>query len=59
MTTTLEAAGLGKRYGRIAAPVGANGAGKSTLLHLAVDLLRPRQPSTRSRRRRMPRSQRS
>ena len=52
----LEAAGLGKRYGRtwalrdctlavpaghVTALVGANGAGKSTLLHLAVGLARP------------------
>jgi ABC-2 type transport system ATP-binding protein len=52
----IEAAGLGKRYGRtwalrectlaipagrVAALVGPNGAGKTTLLHLAVGLLAP------------------
>ncbi len=56
MTPALEAAGLGKRYGRRAALtdctltvppgrivglVGPNGAGKTTLLHLASGLLRP------------------
>jgi ABC-2 type transport system ATP-binding protein len=56
MTSALEAAGLGKRYGRtwalrectlalpagrVAALVGPNGAGKTTLLQLAVGLLRP------------------
>jgi ABC-2 type transport system ATP-binding protein len=57
MTAVIEAAGLGKRYGRrgwglrdatLAIPegkvvglVGPNGAGKSTLLHLAVGLLAP------------------
>jgi ABC-2 type transport system ATP-binding protein len=56
MTPVLEAAGLGKRYGRrwalsdctLAIPagrvvglVGPNGAGKTTLLHLAVGLLQP------------------
>jgi ABC-2 type transport system ATP-binding protein len=56
VSAILEAAGLGKRYGRhwalngcsLAIPagrivglVGPNGAGKSTLLHLAVGLLKP------------------
>ena len=56
MTPVLEAAGLGKRYGRrwglrdctLAIPsgrivglVGPNGAGKTTLLHMAVGLLTP------------------
>jgi ABC-2 type transport system ATP-binding protein len=56
MTTVIETAGLGKRYGRrwalqdcsLAIPqgrvvglVGPNGAGKTTLLHLAVGLLTP------------------
>ena len=56
MTVSLEARGLGMRYGRnwalrdcdlsipagrITALVGPNGAGKTTLLHLAVGLLRP------------------
>ncbi len=56
MTPVLEAAGLGKRYGRrwglrdctlaipsgrIAGLVGPNGAGKTTLLHMAVGLLTP------------------
>ena len=56
MTPVLEAAGLGKRYGRrwalrdctLAIPagrvvglVGPNGAGKTTLLSLAVGLLTP------------------
>jgi ABC-2 type transport system ATP-binding protein len=60
--TTIEAAGLGKRYkrawalqdctlqlptGRIAALVGPNGAGKTTLLHLAVGLLAPDAGSVR------------
>jgi ABC-2 type transport system ATP-binding protein len=56
MTTALETAGLGKRYGRrwaltdctlsipagrVVGLVGPNGAGKTTLLHLAVGLLKP------------------
>ncbi|MFZ0172513.1 MAG: ABC transporter ATP-binding protein [Acidimicrobiales bacterium] len=56
MTTVLEAAGLGKQYGRrwalqdcsfkvpegkVVGLVGPNGAGKTTLLHLAVGLLAP------------------
>jgi ABC-2 type transport system ATP-binding protein len=56
MTAVLEAAGLGKQYGRrwalhdcsvavppgkVVALVGPNGAGKTTLLHLAVGLLTP------------------
>jgi ABC-2 type transport system ATP-binding protein len=56
VTPVLEAAGLGKRYGRrwglrdctlaipsgrIAGLVGPNGAGKTTLLHMAVGLLTP------------------
>jgi ABC-2 type transport system ATP-binding protein len=56
MTAALEAAGLGKQYGRrwaladctlcipagrVAGLVGPNGAGKTTLLRLAVGLLRP------------------
>jgi ABC-2 type transport system ATP-binding protein len=56
MSTVLEAAGLGKRYGRrwaltdcslqvpagrVVGLVGPNGAGKSTLLQLAVGLLAP------------------
>ncbi len=56
MTAMLEAAGLGKRYGRrwalsdctlsiptgkVVGLVGPNGAGKTTLLHLAVGLLAP------------------
>jgi ABC-2 type transport system ATP-binding protein len=56
MTTVVETAGLGKRYGRrwalehctLATPqgkvvglVGPNGAGKTTLLHLATGLLAP------------------
>jgi ABC-2 type transport system ATP-binding protein len=56
MTAALEAAGLGKRYGRrwaltdctlsvptgrVVGLVGPNGAGKTTLLHLAVGLLEP------------------
>lgn len=59
MTSALETAGLGKRYGRrlwglrdcavtlprgtITALVGPNGAGKTTLLHLAIGLIRPTQ----------------
>jgi ABC-2 type transport system ATP-binding protein len=56
MRFVIEAAGLGKQYGRrwalrdctLAIPegrvvglVGPNGAGKTTLLHLAVGLLAP------------------
>jgi ABC-2 type transport system ATP-binding protein len=56
MSTVLECAGLGKRYGRtwalrdctlavpagrVVALVGPNGAGKTTLLHLAVGLTAP------------------
>jgi ABC-2 type transport system ATP-binding protein len=56
MTTALDAAALGKRYGRrwaltdctvsipagrVVGLVGPNGAGKTTLLHLAVGLLEP------------------
>jgi ABC-2 type transport system ATP-binding protein len=56
MNAVLEAAGLGKRYGRswalrdaalsipegrVAGLVGPNGAGKTTLLHLAAGLLTP------------------
>jgi ABC-2 type transport system ATP-binding protein len=56
MTTALETAALGKRYGRrwaltdctlsiptgrVVGLVGPNGAGKTTLLHLAVGLLEP------------------
>jgi ABC-2 type transport system ATP-binding protein len=56
MTVALQAAGLGRRYGRrwaltdctlsiptgrVVGLVGPNGAGKSTLLHLAVGLLKP------------------
>jgi ABC-2 type transport system ATP-binding protein len=56
MTTMIETAALGKRYGhrwalhectlsippgRVVGLVGPNGAGKSTLLHLAVGLLEP------------------
>jgi ABC-2 type transport system ATP-binding protein len=57
MTAAIEAAGLGKRYGRrrwaledcslsipegrVVALVGPNGAGKTTLLHLAAGLLEP------------------
>jgi ABC-2 type transport system ATP-binding protein len=56
VTPVLEAAALGKRYGRrpalsdctlripagrVAGLVGPNGAGKTTLLHLAVGLLKP------------------
>jgi ABC-2 type transport system ATP-binding protein len=56
MTAALEAAGLGKRYGRawalsgcdlvipegrVVGLVGPNGAGKTTFLHLAVGLLAP------------------
>ncbi len=56
MTPVLEAAAVGKRYGRrlalsdctlripagrVAGLVGPNGAGKTTLLHLAVGLLKP------------------
>ena len=56
MTAVLEAAGLGKQYGRrwalrdctlsipagkVVGLVGPNGAGKTTLLHLAVGLLEP------------------
>ena len=56
MTSAIEAAGLGKRYGRrwalqdctvtipagrVVGLVGANGAGKTTLLHLVVGLLSP------------------
>src|SRR5947209_2203080 len=56
MSAAIEAAGLGKRYGRrwalsdctlsipagkVVGLVGPNGAGKSTLLHLAVGLLAP------------------
>jgi ABC-2 type transport system ATP-binding protein len=56
MTAVLQAAGLGKRYGRtwalrdcsvelpegrVVALVGPNGAGKTTLLHLATGLLAP------------------
>jgi ABC-type multidrug transport system, ATPase component len=56
MTAALEAAGLGRRYGRrwaltdftlsiptgrVVGLVGPNGAGKTTLLHLAMGLLEP------------------
>lgn len=57
MMVAIEAAGLGRRYGRhawalrdcsltipagrVVALVGPNGAGKTTLLHLAMGLLRP------------------
>ena len=56
MTTAIETAGLGKRYGKrwaltdctlsiptgcVVGLVGPNGAGKTTLLHLAVGLLEP------------------
>jgi ABC-2 type transport system ATP-binding protein len=56
VTVVLDAAGLGKQYGRrwalrdctleipagrVAGLVGPNGAGKTTLLHLAVGLLQP------------------
>ena len=56
MTTALQTAGLGKRYGRrwaltgctlsipagrVVGLVGPNGAGKTTLLHLATGLLEP------------------
>ncbi len=56
MTTAMETAGVGKRYGRrwaltdctltipagrVVGLVGPNGAGKTTLLHLAVGLLEP------------------
>jgi ABC-2 type transport system ATP-binding protein len=56
MTAVIEAAGLGRRYGRkwalsdcdlsipsghVVGLVGPNGAGKTTLLHLAVGLLQP------------------
>ena len=56
MTATLEAEGLGKKYGqrwalqdcsfalehgRVTALVGRNGAGKSTMLEMAAGLVRP------------------
>ena len=56
MSAVIDAAGLGKRYGRkwaltectleipsghVVGLVGPNGAGKSTLLNLAVGLLSP------------------
>lgn len=62
MTFALEAAGLGRRYGRtwalrdctvslpagrVVGLVGSNGAGKTTLLSMAVGLLRPTEGSIR------------